>query len=206
MLKHRGVGVAQQMKKKTSLRHVKIDPNEIPGDCDKIVISQNKTRIVIKNVREGCQLTSVDNKHQLLLKRIQLFFDVRENFEKLRPILVQESDVSLRVLDWSTTNWSKHNTVILDTTRNGYPEKINMYLDYKASLRAYSKRSFDPFCRRERIFVSFECDPNKQNFITTTAQLNFFKWAIESNVIDYCQANLQTLEADMVSKMRVKTD
>ena len=36
------------------------------------------------------------------------------------------------------------NTVILETYRNGYKEKINMFLDYKANLKAFSKRSFDP--------------------------------------------------------------
>jgi hypothetical protein len=136
--------------------------------------------------------------------KIKKFFDIRENFEKLKPILNQECKISLRVLDWSTTNWSKKNTVILETYRNGYKEKINMFLDYKANLKAFSKKSFDPFCRRERIMLQFNCDPERKIYISTTAQLNFMKWAIESGVLEYCEKNLSVLEADMVKSLKVK--
>ena len=53
--------------------------------------------------------------------------------------------------------------------------------------------------------LKFECDPEKKTYITTTAQLNFMKWAIESGVLDYCKANIEVLEADMVKSLKVKT-
>lgn len=53
--------------------------------------------------------------------------------------------------------------------------------------------------------LQFECDPDKKTYITTTAQLNFMKWAIESGVLDYCKANIELLEADMVKSLKVKT-
>lgn len=147
----------------------------------------------------------MSNKHKLIMKKVKEFFDKAENFEKLKPMLTQECKISLRVLDWSTTNWSRKHTVILETYRNGYKEKINMFLDYKANLKAFSKKSFDPFCRRERIMLQFDCDPEKKTYISTTAQLNFMKWAIESGVLEYCHNNLELLEADMVKSLKVKT-
>ena len=190
-------------KRKSNIRSIDLNPKDIPDNCNQIVITQNKTKIIIKTSK--CITSSVSNKHDLIMRKLKIFFDQRENFDKLRPMLTQECKISLRVLDWSTTNWSKKNTVILETHRNGYKENINMFLDYKANLKAFSKKSFDPFCRRERIMLQFECDPEKKTYISTTAQLNFMKWAIESGVLKYCQDNLEMLEADMVKSLKVKT-
>tara|TARA_B100001741_G_scaffold283829_1_gene259022 strand:- start:233 stop:886 length:654 start_codon:yes stop_codon:yes gene_type:complete len=191
-------------KKKGALRFIEIDPTTIPTNCNQIVISQNKSKIVIKN--DNCLInSSVANKHELIMKKVKKFFDEEKNFQKVRPILLQESDLSLRLLDWSTTNFSRKNTIMLTTTRNGFKERINMFLDYKAHLKAFSKRSFDPFCRRERIMLTFATDPEKRTYVSTAAQMNFLKWSIESGVLDYCTENLAQIEADMVESLKVKT-
>jgi hypothetical protein len=190
-------------KRKSNIKSIDLNPEDIPVNCNQIVITQNKTKIVIKT-NTGIT-SSVSNKHDLIMRKVKRFFDQQENFEKLKPMLTQECNISLRVLDWSTTNWSKKNTVTLETYRNGYREIINMFLDYKANLKAFSKKSFDPFCRRERIMLRFECDTEQKTYITTTAQLNFMKWAIESGVLDYCKVNIEMLEADMVKSLKVKT-
>ena len=190
-------------KKRGNIRLIEIDPATIPENCNQIVITQNKSRVVIKN--DTTVTSSVDNKHELIMKKVRRFFNIEKNFLQLKPILNQESEISLRVLDWSTTNWSRKNTVMLDTCKNGSLERVNMFLDYKANLKAFSKRSFDPFCRRERIMLKFECDPEQRTYITTTAQLNFMKWAIETGVLDYCRENIKELEQDMVKSLKVNT-
>ena len=53
--------------------------------------------------------------------------------------------------------------------------------------------------------LQFDCDPEKKTYISTTAQLNFMKWAIESGVLEYCKDNIELLEADMVKSLKVKT-
>ena len=66
---------------------------------------------------------------------------------------------------------------------------------YKLKLKAYSKKRFDPFCRWQRITIPYGIDGL---FIETTiGQLNFFKWAIENEVIDYIRENYKTIENDM---------
>ena len=68
--------------------------------------------------------------------------------------------------------------------------RFKVYNDYKLKLKAYSKKRFDPFCRWERITVPYDGN----NYMETTiGQLNFFKWAIESKIIDYIQANYDKL-------------
>jgi hypothetical protein len=61
-------------------------------------------------------------------------------------------------------------------------------------LKAYSKRRFDPFCRWDRITIPY----NNGTFIQTTiGQLNFFKWALENDVVAYIEAHYATIEDDM---------
>ena len=65
---------------------------------------------------------------------------------------------------------------------------------YKSQLKGYQKKQFDPFNRTQRIKFYYEQD----KFITTTiCQLNFFRWAIENNVIDYIKEHISDIEKDM---------
>ena len=98
-------------KRKSNIKSIDLNPEDIPDHCNQIVITQNKTRIIIKT--DKCVTSSVSNKHYLIMQKVKRFFNQQENFEKLKPMLTQECKISLRVLDWSTTNWSKKNTVML---------------------------------------------------------------------------------------------
>jgi hypothetical protein len=70
-----------------------------------------------------------------------------------------------------------------------------VHFHYKRELKAYSKRLFDPFCRRERI--SFQIRGQAPIEETTVGQLNFFRWAIEKGVINYILEHVADVEKDM---------
>jgi hypothetical protein len=74
-----------------------------------------------------------------------------------------------------------------------------VYFNYKRELNAYSKRLFDPFCRRERI--QFEAR-GQTPFVTTVGQLNFFRWFIEKQIYDYVLTNRESIEKDMNSTLK----
>jgi len=76
--------------------------------------------------------------------------------------------------------------------------QFNVYNSYKSQLKAYSKKRFDPFCRRERI----ETLINNTYLNTTIGQLNFFRWIINNNVIDYIQENIIDIENDMNNSLK----
>jgi hypothetical protein len=69
-----------------------------------------------------------------------------------------------------------------------------VYNDYKLKLKAYSKRRLDPFCRWERITIPYD---DEKYMETTIGQLNFFKWAIENQIIEYIKTHYDTIENDM---------
>ncbi len=117
------------------------------------------------------------------------------------PIIDGNSGISLRVLDWFITNYSKTNHVQykLDNIND-----FRVHKDYKSQLKAYSKKQFDPFCRRERILFYYKSSLNNETkyIITTVGQLNFFRWAIVNKIIHYINDNLQAIETDMLKSAK----
>ena len=103
--------------------------------------------------------------NDLLLTSLQTFYTKDENMNILNMILNNQKKVSLRLIDWFTTNFSKkYNVIYLIYKDNNNIKTIqetdtivnqfNVYNSYKSQLKAYSKKQFDPFCRRERILAS----------------------------------------------------
>jgi len=106
---------------------------------------------------------------------------------EITPIITGEDIISLRLIDWFVTNYSKKNNIIIN--------KIRVYESYKLQLRGLSKKNFDPFCRGDRIQQKVG-----NNIITTTnAQILFFKWAIHNKIIDYIRKNHQQIIFSMNS-------
>ena len=132
-------------------------------------------------------------KQDLLMNSLIEFFlneNDGKNLEQLLQILNGKTNISLRIIDWFVTNYAKKNNIywIRNNTR------FVVYLNYKSQLKSYSKKQFDPFCRRERLqFFYNETD----NVLTTIGQLNFFKWAIKYNILNYIMENLNDIEDDM---------
>jgi len=64
----------------------------------------------------------------------------------------------------------------------------------KLKLKAYSKKRFDPFCRWEKTIIPYK---SNQFIQTTIGQLNFFKWILDHQILDYIQEHYDSIEQDM---------
>ena len=151
-------------------------------------------------------------KEETLINFLLLFF--KNKIVLLRDILTQKTPLSLRLIDWLITNYSKKYNIIYPVYSKKQKIYFNMYLDYKNQLKAYSKKYFDPFCRQRRIIVdtkNLKWDVYKETqelkdeyIITTVGQLNFFRWFIENNVFDYAIENIKLIDLDMTNTMSNK--
>lgn len=141
---------------------------------------------------------TLNTQNDLLMSSLMDFYNNRDNLNKMIKIINGESEISLRIVDWFVTNYAKkYYTVYEQTTGTEYMQTITrfkVYNDYKLKLKAYSKKRFDPFCRWDRVTIPYD---NEQYMETTIGQLNFFKWAIENNIVDYIKNNYETIENDM---------
>jgi hypothetical protein len=134
-------------------------------------------------------------KQELIIMSLQTFYSNRTDLQEIMELLQGTSIISLRLIDWFVTNYAKRHTI-------GYilgGQEFMVYMSYKSQLKAYSKKLFDPFCRRERIMFSL---PGTEQFVTTVGKLNFFRWAIEKNVIEYLKKHRETVETEMNTHMK----
>ena len=132
--------------------------------------------------------------NDLLMKNLMDFYNKNNNLEKILKIINGESQISLRLIDWFATNYSKKNFTVIEHIKEDKIIRTKVYVDYKLKLKAYSKKRFDPFCRWERINIPYKND----NYIQTTiVQLNFFRWALEYGIIDYFKKNFKSINQDM---------
>ena len=160
---------------------------------------------------------SPESKQQVLFDSLRKFYTQGDHLQQLTRVLNEHSStteatgneetestgnvgISLRILDWLVTNYSKKNNIVYFVTDpSGMHSAFNMFMEYKSQLKAYSKKFFDPFCRRERLDFT---DVDGTVFRTTVGQLNFFRWAITHGVVDYGTRYAVDIEADMMDSIK----
>lgn len=141
--------------------------------------------------------------------------NINEMYNKTKS---KDKNSALRTLNWFATNHTK----IVDVNINGR----NIRLDYLQQLKAYQKEFFDPFRRNKRILWSWETnseselpinfkwkyidkEPNLEELedneiVTTIAQVNFFKWAIDRGVLRYVKDNMESIKETQTKYSKTK--
>ena len=157
--------------------------------------------------------TSLTSKEELLKVKLIDFYKDQENLKILLPIILQQTKISLRSLDWFVTNYCKKYNIHFFLTKNDEVKTYFPFKSYKSQLKAYSKKFCDPFCRRERVVFDYRNNViinfnpsiklgHKDYIITTIGQLNFFRFAIQDNIIKYALEHITEIENDMNSTLK----
>ena len=131
--------------------------------------------------------------NDLLLQKLRTYYENDDFFEldRILKILNGESNISLRILDWFVTNYAKQKYIVYEL-KSG--DRFKVYNDYKLKLKAYSKKRFDPFCRWDKIVIPYRDNKSIQ---TTIGQLNFFKWVLEKDILQFIEHDYGMIEDDM---------
>ena len=142
----------------------------------------------------GKKLNAITNSKDLLMFSLSKYY-TKHIIQRIVTIIEGQSNISLRLIDWFVTNYSKKNNTVITKEKSNNVIHFNVYLTYRSQLKAYSKQLFDPFRRRDRITFFYD----KENCIeTTVGQLNFFRWIIQNEILDYIVENIKTIENDMI--------
>lgn len=120
----------------------------------------------------------------------------------LLPIITKQSKLSLRLIDWLVTNYSKKFPILLKVSPKGYTEFRNLHTTYKEWLSSNHRLCFDVFRRRERI--KFDLDGETHE--TTVGQLVFFNFASRYGVLEFAENNAPDIERDHAETMRAKRE
>lgn len=155
---------------------------------------------------------SFNGKEITLINFLIAFY--KNKLELFSDIINQKTPLSLRLLDWLVTNYSKKYNITYPLKYNSETIYFNVYVDYKNQLKAYSKKFFDPFCRQKRLVIdsitlkwrtyTSDEDITKKDIVTTVGQLNFFRWFIENKVMDYALYNVELIDSDMMATVTSK--
>ena len=140
----------------------------------------------------------IEGKNELLLKSLTSYF-TEEKFTKILPIITGTSRISLRVIDWFVTNYSKKYQITYKIQQNSEECYINIYNHYRSQLNAYGKKYIDPFCRgKDRILFKVS---DTKCVMTNISQLNFFKWTLQYSVLDYIDKYYDNIVNDMTNTL-----
>ena len=141
-------------------------------------------------------MSSYTNQNDLLMQRLIHYYKNNNycKLDKVLAILNGEAQISLRIVDWFVTNYAKQKFIVYNL-KNGCRFKV--YADYKLRLKSYSKKRFDPFCRWDRVNIPYK---SGQHIQTTIGQLNFFRWALDNEIIQYIENHYDEIEKDMNSR------
>jgi len=165
------------------------------------IMDNSSEKIFGKNEHKelSSDMEKIVGKNDLLLKSLYDYFKHSTKLEQMLPIINGESKISLRALDWFVTNYAKkNNTIITIKQTSGDIYKFMVHPNYKSQLKAYSKKQFDPFCRRDRItFI-----PTNTEIKTTVGQLNFFRWCIKNKILIYVEKHINDIEKDMNNSIK----
>lgn len=140
-----------------------------------------------------------------MLLSLTKYYSKSEKISILTDIINSVSPLSLRLIDWYVTNYCKQHNIVFILKKKGDSGYFNVYMNYRSQLKAFKKILFDPFRRRDRIMFHFD---NKEDALNTTiGQLNFFRWAIDNDVIKHLEQNIEKVENDMLLRQKtIKSD
>lgn len=148
-------------------------------------------------------------KEKYYYRTINSFFRKTDesNIKKMLDIINGNSVISLRLLDWFVTRYANKYKISykLNTgneSNGNYKiesdKDFNVYVSYKAQLKSYKKRYFDPFRRRKKFFYHYDKKDDSKIIHTTIGQLNFFRWSFSNNIIGYVEKNYKKINESMI--------
>ncbi len=127
-------------------------------------------------------------------KKLDNFFSscTKEENQLMVDIINGTHLISLRFLDWFVTRYCFLYKLAINVS-NPYvkQDNFNINISYKAQLKSFKKKYFDPFRRKKKFY--YVCEKNNLVLLTTLGQLNFFRWAISNDIIKYTETNYRTI-------------
>ena len=126
----------------------------------------------------------------LLTSVLQWYNQERARVQTFSDIVNHKNGLSLRIIDWLITNFSKSFSVAIES--DGLPR--NLRRDYHKNLSAHNKKNFDPFARRRRIRILLFGEEDR---VSTIGQLNFFRWFLSKNLVGFLLENKAVIEKHM---------
>lgn len=167
------------------------------GNGNGNISNSEDENIFIVNDNESIDIITINDfigKEVHYYNMINKFFNKCNNamIEKMINIINGDNLVSLRFLDWFVTRYCYLYKLSINVNNEFVKEdNLNINISYKAQLKSFKKKNFDPFRRKKKFYYNI----GTYNMLTTIGQLNFFRWAFSNNIISYTEDNYKDIIA-----------
>lgn len=173
----------------------KIDEKNIK---DKVINDTKDDKVdntnISYDVSDVITIKEFKTKELMHYKKLDNFFSscTKEENQLMVDIINGTHLISLRFLDWFVTRYCFLYKLAINVS-NPYvkQDNFNINISYKAQLKSFKKKYFDPFRRKKKFY--YVCEKNNLVLLTTLGQLNFFRWAISYDIIKYTETNYRTI-------------
>jgi hypothetical protein len=150
------------------------------------------------NLDEVFKNLNILSRELMILKSLKTFYQKKENYQLIISIVNGTNKLSRRLIEFFVTTYALNTKCVFKLNDNN--KNVDVYASYKMQLRTYKKNYFDPFGRGIRIPYFFKDDC----IITTTGQMNFYKWFISKNIYKYVIDNYEDIEQQLSSTKKNK--
>jgi len=175
--------------------------NIIENNFDKDNLNEKTNKTSDNDTQENIiEICNLKKKEKMLYDVVNDFFKKcpQEEVKKIISIIEGKYKISLRFLDWFVTRYCYlYKTSIIITNIYNKENDFNINISYKAQLKSFKKKCFDPFKRKNKFYYSFG-ESNlilNNSILTTLGQLNFFKWALSFDIINYVEKNFEAINS-----------
>jgi len=178
-------------------------PNKIIINNNNKIIKYNKLTFISLETGEIINTNeSPYTRSKLLIYSLSKFYRKSNTLNKIIPIIKKQSPISLRLIEWVVMKKAKpegkYNGLIFLVNNKKY---VHVHQDYQKHLKSFSGECFGIFKRSDIIKLKYGDNKNDKIY-TTVAQLNFFKWALEINLITFIENNFQQLASELYKSKR----
>ena len=160
-------------------------PTNVFQDSEKVDIYINQDIISLKDFKP---------KEVMYYNMLSKFFNecTIEQIQSMIDIINGNHLISLRFLDWFVTRFCYLYKLSINVNNKYIKESnFNVNISYKAQLKSFKKKYFDPFRRKKKFYYCYE--KNNLSILTTIGQLNFFRWSISNDIIKYTEENYRDI-------------
>ncbi len=170
---------------------------EVKPDVKQEIKQESEVVSNISNSYDISDLITIKDfkaKELMHYKKLDNFFSncTKEENQLMVDIINGTHLISLRFLDWFVTRYCfLYKLSIGVENRHSKQNDFNINISYKAQLKSFKKKYFDPFRRKKKFY--YVCEKNNLVLLTTLGQLNFFRWAISYDIIKYTETNYRVI-------------
>ena len=159
---------------------------------DSITILKDKN--TVDELLDVIKITDFKSKELMYYKMLDKYFNncSEDEIKTMVDIINGNHLISLRFLDWFVTRYCYLYKLSINVNNIYNKEKnFNINISYKAQLKSFKKKYFDPFRRKKKFYYHY--DKNNVLLLTTIGQLNFFRWTINNDIIKYTFENYKEI-------------